>query len=106
VANWIKADKTEEALAAIAHNAGLPAAAVVAAYEAGGYEPLLVVVRAARLSWNAFKLLFTARDGKALPGDALKISFEIFQQVPVAQAQKLACLLVRQKTEPAAEAAA
>jgi uncharacterized protein (DUF2336 family) len=105
VANWIKAEKTDEALAAIAHNAGLPAVAVIAAYEASGYEPLLVVVRAARLSWNAFKLLFTARDGKALPGDALKSSFAIFQQVPVTQAQKLGRLLIQQAARPAADAA-
>jgi uncharacterized protein (DUF2336 family) len=106
VANWIKAGKTDEALAAIAHNAGLPAAAVAAAFDAGGYEPLLVVVRAARLSWNTFKLLFTARAGKALPGEALKSSFEIFQQVPVAQAQKLGRLLIERKAEQAKEAAA
>jgi uncharacterized protein (DUF2336 family) len=104
VANWIKADKTDEALAAIAHNAGMPAAVVIAAFEAGGYEPLLIVVRAARLSWNTFKLLFTARDGKALPADVLKASFEIYQQVPVADAQKLGRLMAG--STAAAEAAA
>jgi hypothetical protein len=79
---------------------------VVTAYEAGGYEPLLVIVRAARLSWNTFKLLFTARDGKALPGDVLKSSFEIFQQVPITHAQKLGRLILEQKAGPAAGAAA
>ena len=106
VANWIKANKMDDALAAIAHNAGLPGAAVVTAYEAGGYEPLLVIVRAARLSWNTFKLLFTARDGQALPGDVLKSSFEIFQQVPIVHAQKLGRLILEQKAGPAAGAAA
>ena len=105
MANWIKANKMDAALAAIAHNAGLAGAAVVAAYEAESYEPLLVIVRAARLSWNSFKLLFTARDGQALPGDVLKSSFEIFQQVPIVHAQKLGRLL-EQKAGPAAGAAA
>ena len=71
-----------------------------------GYEPLLVIVRAARLSWNTFKLLFTARDGQALPGDVLKSSFEIFQQVPIVHAQKLGRLILEQKAGPAAGAAA
>ena len=105
VANWIKANKMDDALAAIAHNAGLPGAAVVAAYEAESYEPLLVIVRAARLSWNSFKLLFTARDGQALPGDVLKNSFEIFQQVPIIHAQKLGRLLERKVGSAAGVAA-
>jgi uncharacterized protein (DUF2336 family) len=90
VAAWIKGKRTEDALAAIAHNARLPAVAVVSAYEAAAYEPFLLAVRAARLSWNTFKMMLNQKTGAPPPADVVKTSFEIFQQVPVELAQELA----------------
>ena len=108
VANWIKAEKVDDGLAAIAHNAGLPAATVIRAYDTPAYEPLLLVMRAARLSWNTFKLFLTLRDGKVPPADVLKTSFESFQQLSVANAQQLGRLIAHQggEGELAATAAA
>ena len=105
VASWIKAEKIDDALAALVHNSGLPASAVVSAYEAPDHEPLLLMVRAARLSWNIFKLLLTARDGKAPPADLVKTSFESFQKLPVISPQELKGLIVERKTAPAVNAA-
>lgn len=102
VANWIKAEKIDDALAAVAHNAGLPAATIVRAFEAAAYEPLLLVVRAARYSWNTFKLLLTSRDGKVPPADVLKTSFESFQQFSVANAQQLGLLMSGRESVKAA----
>jgi DNA recombination-dependent growth factor C len=81
-------------------------ATVVRAYETPAYEPLLLVVRAARYSWNTFKLLLTARDGKVLPADVVKTSFESFQQVSVADAQQLARLINGREAQAAKTAAA
>lgn len=112
VANWIKAEKIDDALAAIAHNGGLPASTVVRAYETPAYEPLLLVMRAARLSWNTFKLFLTIRDGKVPAADVLKTSFESFQQLSIANAQQLGRLIASrglipgQEGEAAATAAA
>ena len=106
VANWIKAEKIDEALAALAHNGDLVPATVVRAYETSAYEPLLLVVRAARYSWNTFKLLLSARDGKVLPADVVKTSFESFQQVSVADAQHLAGLIASREAQAATTAAA
>ena len=105
VASWIKADKINDALAALVHNSGLPANTVVSAYEAPDYEPLLLMVRAARLSWNIFKLLLTARDGKAPAADLVKTSFESFQQLPVISPQELKGLIGNRNTAPANNAA-
>jgi uncharacterized protein (DUF2336 family) len=106
VANWIKAEKLDEALAAIAHNAGLPAATIAEAYDTPAYEPLLVVMRAARLSWNTFKLLLTSRNGRVPPADVLRVSFEMFQQLPVPNAQQLGELIGSGSAEPAGKTAA
>jgi uncharacterized protein (DUF2336 family) len=105
VANWIKADKIDDALAALVHNSGLPATTIVSAYESTDYEPLLLMVRAARLSWNIFKLLLTARDGQVPPAELVKASFESFQQLPVTSPQQLEELLAEQKAALASDAA-
>jgi uncharacterized protein (DUF2336 family) len=105
VANWIKGEKIDDALAALAHNADVAAATVVMAYETPAYEPLLLVVRAARFSWNTFKLLLTARDGK-VPADVVKISFEGFQQLSVADAQQLGKMMASREAHSATNAAA
>jgi uncharacterized protein (DUF2336 family) len=105
VANWIKADKVDDALAALVHNSGLPASAIVSAYESADYEPLLLMVRAARLSWNIFKLLLTARDGKVPPADLVKASFESFQQLPVTSPQQLKELIAERQTASTFDAA-
>ena len=105
VANWIKADRIDDALAALAHNSALPADIIVRAYETSAYEPLLLMVRAARLSWNIFKLLLTTRDGKVPPADLLKTSFESFQQLPVPNPQHLRGLIADQEMAAAIDAA-
>jgi uncharacterized protein (DUF2336 family) len=106
VTNWIKADKIDDALAAIAHNASLPAETIVRAYDAPAYEPLLFIVRAARLGWNTFKLLLTSRNGKLPSAEVLKTSFEDFQQLSVTNAQQLGRLIASKGGKPAANAAA
>lgn len=105
-ANWMRADKIDDALAAIAHNAGLPGTTVVRAYDTPEYEPLLLVTRAARYSWNTFKLLLTARDGKGPSPEVLKTSFEAFQQLSQANAQQLGRLIGMRDADAAASAAA
>ena len=103
VANWIKAEKIDEALAALAHNGELVPATVVRAYETPAYEPLLLVVRAARYSFQAP----ADRPGrKVLPADVVRTSFESFQQVSVADAQQLARLINGREAQAAKTAAA
>jgi uncharacterized protein (DUF2336 family) len=106
VSSWIKADKIDDALGAIAHNSGIPADTIVRAFDTPAHEPLLIMMRAARLSWNTFKLLLTSRNGKVPGADVLKSSFEDFQQLSVPNAQQLGRLVARRRAEAAASAAA
>ena len=105
VASWIKAERIDDALAALVHNSGLPARTIVRAYETPDYEPLLLIVRAARLSWNVFKLLLTTRDGQVPSADLLKISFESFQQLSVPNAQQLRGLIADREMGAVVDAA-
>jgi uncharacterized protein (DUF2336 family) len=105
VSNWIKAEKIDDALAALALNSGLPADTVVRAYDASDYEPLLLVVRAARVNWNIFKILLTARDGKVPSADLVKTSFENFQHLPIVDLQQLKGLVAAGDSATAVKAA-
>jgi uncharacterized protein (DUF2336 family) len=89
VADWIKAGKLEEALAAMAHLAGVPTEMVARAYHAAHYDPLLFIVRSIKFGWGTFKLLLTAKAGRQPSSDVIKSAFDSFQQLSVQTAQRV-----------------
>ena len=89
VVEWIKAGKMEEALAAMAHLAGVPAEMVARAYHAAHYDPLLFIVRSIKFGWGTFKLLLTVKAGRAPSSDVIKSAFDSFQQLSVQTAQRV-----------------
>lgn len=89
VIEWIKAGRVEEALAAIAHLAGMPVEMVARAYRQPHYDPLLFIVRSVRFGWGTFKLLLSLKAGRQPPADMLKSAFEAFQQLSVQTAQRV-----------------
>jgi uncharacterized protein (DUF2336 family) len=89
VAEWIKAGRIEEALAAIAHLADMPVDTVVRAYEGVHHDPLLFIVRSVRFGWATLKLLLNARSGVNASNEDLKGAFEAFQQLSIQTAQRV-----------------
>jgi uncharacterized protein (DUF2336 family) len=89
VVDWIKEGKVEEALAAMAHLAGVPVEMVARAYHATHYDPLLFIVRSIKFGWGTFKLLLTAKAGRAPSSDVIKSAFDSFQQLSVQTAQRV-----------------
>jgi uncharacterized protein (DUF2336 family) len=89
VVKMIKEGKMSEALAAIAHLAGVPVDMVARAYHGTTYDPMLFLVRSIKFSWGTFKLLLTAKAGRLPPIDVLKNAFESFQQLSIATAQRV-----------------
>lgn len=89
VADWIKAGRLEEALAAIAHLADMPVETVVRAYEGAHHDPLLFIVRSVRFGWATLKLLLNARSGVQATNEDLKGAFEAFQQLSIQTAQRV-----------------
>jgi uncharacterized protein (DUF2336 family) len=89
VVDWIKAGKMEEALAAMAHLAGVPTEMVARAYHAAHYDPLLFIVRSVKFGWGTFKLLLTAKAGRQPSSDVIKSAFDSFQQLSVQTAQRV-----------------
>lgn len=89
VAEWFKDGKIEEALAAIAQLANVPVEMVARAYHSTHYDPLLFLVRSIRFGWGTFKLILTAKAGRAPPADVMKSAFEGFQQLSVTTAQRV-----------------
>jgi uncharacterized protein (DUF2336 family) len=89
IADWIKAGQIEEAIAAIAHLAGIPVEMVARAYHATHYDPLLFIVRSIKFGWGTFKLLLTAKAGRQPSSDVMKSAFDSFQQLSVQTAQRV-----------------
>ena len=89
VVDWIKGGQMEEALAAMAHLAGVPVEMVARAYHAAHYDPLLFIVRSIKFGWGTFKLLLTVKAGRQPSSDVIKSAFDSFQQLSVQTAQRV-----------------
>jgi uncharacterized protein (DUF2336 family) len=89
VVDWIRAGQMEEAIAAIAHLAGIPAEMVARAYHAAHYDPLLFIVRSVKFGWGTFKLLLTVKAGRQPSSDVIKSAFDSFQQLSLQTAQRV-----------------
>jgi hypothetical protein len=89
IGEWLRAGKIEEALAAIAHLAGVPIPIVVKAYRSPHYDPLLFLVRALKFGWGTFKALLAAKAGRQPSAETLRSAFEAFQQLSVQTAQRV-----------------
>jgi uncharacterized protein (DUF2336 family) len=89
VVDWIRAGQMEEALAAMAHLAGIPVEMVARAYHAAHYDPLLFIVRSIKFGWGTFKMLLTVKAGRQPSSDVIKSAFDSFQQLSVQTAQRV-----------------
>jgi uncharacterized protein (DUF2336 family) len=89
VVDWIKAGQLGEAIAAMAHLAGVPVEMVARAYHAAHYDPLLFIVRSIKFGWGTFKLLLTVKAGRQPSSDVIKSAFDSFQQLSVQTAQRV-----------------
>ena len=89
VVDWVKAGQMEEAIAALAHLAGVPVEMVARAYHAPHYDPLLFIVRSVKFGWGTFKLLLTVKAGRQPSSDVIKSAFDSFQQLSVQTAQRV-----------------
>lgn len=105
VLRYLKENKVPDALATLAHLSGMPVEMVANAYQGSNWDPLLMLVRSLRFSWNTFKLLLTIKAGRVPPPDVLKASFESFQQLSVATAQRVVRFTIAREKAGQTEAA-
>jgi uncharacterized protein (DUF2336 family) len=89
VTEWIRGGQIEEALAALAHLAGVPVSMVANAYRSPHYDPLLFILRSVRFGWGTFKAFLTAKTGRTPSPDVMRGAFEAFQQLSVPTAQRV-----------------
>jgi uncharacterized protein (DUF2336 family) len=89
VVEWLRAGRIEEALAALAHLAGVPVHVVANAYRSPHYDPLLFILRSLRFGWGTFKAFLTAKAGRPPSQEVLRSAFEAFQQLSVQTAQRV-----------------
>jgi uncharacterized protein (DUF2336 family) len=105
IAAWIRQDRVEHALAALARLADIPLAMVAKAYHAPEYDPLLFIVRSLGFGWIVFKLFLTKKAGRQPPYDVMRSAFDSFQQLSVATAQRVVRFTVAREFGPPEPAA-
>jgi uncharacterized protein (DUF2336 family) len=106
VIGYFNSGKTDEALVAIAHLAGVPVDMVARAYHATSYDPLLFIIRSIKFSWGGFKIMLTAKAGRMPPLDVLKTAFDSYQQLTVATAQRVVRFTAAREKAASSEVAA
>jgi uncharacterized protein (DUF2336 family) len=89
VQKLLKADRLADAIVCIGRLAQLSTDVVANAYTSPSYDPLLFIVRGTKLGWPTFKLLLTAKSGKAPPQALLKSAFASFEGLSIPTAQRV-----------------
>ncbi|WP_349369651.1 DUF2336 domain-containing protein [Salinarimonas sp.] len=89
IAAWAREGRIEDALAAIAHLAGVPTPVVARAYHSNHYDPLLFFVRSLKFGWATFKAFLVAKAGRELTDEVHRSAFAAYQQLSVSTAQRI-----------------
>lgn len=86
---WVREGRVAEAIAGIAHIAGVPVDMVARAYHSPHFDPLLFIVRSLQFGWVTFKGLLTCKAGREPPEPVLKNAFEAYQNLSIQTARKV-----------------
>lgn len=86
---WLRAGRIEDALAALAHLAGVPTPVVARAYHSNHYDPLLFFVRSLKFGWATFKAFLVAKAGREITEEVHRSAFAAYQQLSVSTAQRI-----------------
>ncbi|GJE70834.1 DUF2336 domain-containing protein [Methylorubrum podarium] len=86
---WVTLNRIEDGLAAIAHAAGLPLAATVAAFDAPSPAPLAAILRGLDHPWPVTKALMTQRFGGTVPVGAAAEAWDLHRRLQPGTARRL-----------------
>ena len=89
IVGWLRAGRIEDALAALAHLAGVPTPVVARAYHSNHYDPLLFFVRSLKFGWATFKAFLVAKAGREITEEVHRSAFAAYQQLSVSTAQRI-----------------
>lgn len=86
---WLALNRIEDGLAAIAHAAGLPLPATIAAFDAPAPAALAAILRGLDYPWAVQKALLARRFGETLPPEAADESWWLHRRLRPATARRL-----------------
>lgn len=89
IARWASLGRIEDALAALARDAGLPVASVVACQDAPDPRALTALVRGLGHPWTLAKTLLRVRPGGLPPWDTLLAAYRLHQETSPRTARRL-----------------
>ncbi|BAU90714.1 hypothetical protein MPPM_2109 [Methylorubrum populi] len=86
---WLTLNRIEDGLAAVAHAAGLPLTAAVAAFDAPAPLALAAILRGLDHPWPVLKALLSQRFGETLPPETADESWWLHRRLRPATARRL-----------------
>ncbi len=100
---WIKRNRMEDVLAAIADKVGIDLGKVVNAFYAPRFDAILFIASAAGLSWPNFKTLLGKRSGRQPSVELLEEAYNVFQRLKPDTARRVIHYAVSQARTAAAQ---
>jgi uncharacterized protein (DUF2336 family) len=89
IAEFAKAGKYEETIAALATLCAVPVEVVDRLMSGERADPVLILARAAGFGWSTVREIISARPGSKPNGDTLDAAFENFERLTAATAQRV-----------------
>jgi len=100
---WIKRNRMEDVLAAIADKVGIDLGKVVNAFYAPRFDAILFIASAAGLTWPNFKTLLGKRSGRQPSVELLEEAYNVFQRLKPETARRVVHYAVSQAKAGAAQ---
>ncbi|HMB11391.1 DUF2336 domain-containing protein [Saliniramus sp.] len=100
---WIKRNRMEDVMAAIADKVGIDLGKVVNAFYAPRFDAILFIASAAGLTWPNFKTLLGKRSGRQPSVELLEEAYNVFQRLKPETARRVVHYAVSQAKSGAAQ---
>ncbi len=100
---WIKRNRMEDVMAAIADKVGIDLGKVVNAFYAPRFDAILFIASAAGLTWPNFKTLLGKRSGRQPSVELLEEAYNVFQRLKPETARRVVHYAVSQAKAGAAQ---
>jgi len=81
IANWVKRNRMEDVLAAMAQLSEVSLEKTLNAYYAPSYDAFLFIARSVGIAWPTFKAMLAKKNGRPPPLEVLESAYNVFQKL-------------------------
>lgn len=89
IAGWVKRNRMEDVIAAMAQLSGVSLEKTLNAYYAPNYDAFLFIARSVGIAWPTFKAMLAKKNGRPPPLDVLETAYTVFQKLKPETAKRV-----------------